>query len=100
MPSARPTWALLSLFSMGAPLGTRKTSGCFKEPEKPKEKPCPKGALCFSWPKIGVWKSKMAMCEIPEGGEVATQTKFGKRLLQSMVAVASAFLGVTLLPFK
>ena len=71
-----------------------------EKPKEPEEKPCPKGSLCFSWPKIGVWKSKMAMCEIPEGGEVATQTKFGKRLLQGMVAVASAFLGVTLLPFK
>ena len=85
-------------------LGSRKPSEAAcrtnKSEKAKEEEPCRKGALCFSWPKIGAWKGKMAMCEIPEGGEVATQTKFGKRLLQSVVAVASAFLGVTLLPFK
>ena len=49
--------------------------------------PLPQGGSVSLWPKIGVWKSKTAMCEIPEGGEVATQTKFGKRLLLYMVAV-------------
>ena len=91
--SANP---LLSLFSMGA----RKTSEAACRPseseKKPEEKPCPKGSLCFPWPKLA-WIKPPPMCTIPKDSKVATQTKFGKRIL---VAVASALLGVALLPFK
>ena len=82
-------------------LGARKTSEAACRPseseKKPKEeKPCPKGSLCFPWPKLA-WIKPPPMCTIPKDSKVATQTKFGKRIL---VAVASALLGVALLPFK
>ena len=83
-------------------LGARKpseaacrTNKCEKAKDS-EEKSCPKGALCFPWPKLA-WIKPPPMCTIPKDSKVATQTKFGKRIL---VAVASALLGVALLPFK